>query len=169
MAVTAQSNIVGPITLGSAVGISNIVGPITAAAGTAPFFHSTPVVTGSAVKGQLLSSTAASWSGDAPIVLTYQWQRSPTGTSWSNIVGAVGNAYLLVTADIGFQIRCVVTGTNAVGSLDDPSNSVGPVVDVGQTPPPPPVQQPGSSAPIVVGTLVPRTLRELERRAGRGG
>lgn len=77
-----------------------------------------PAVTGTATVGQLLSTTDGTWTGDPVISFTYQWQRDG-----ADIGGATANTYTLVIADYGKAIRCVVTGTNGVGSSSANSNA----------------------------------------------
>jgi hypothetical protein len=77
-----------------------------------------PVVSGTATVGQTLSTTNGTWSGIPTPTFTYQWQRVTT-----NISGATSSTYVLVAADVGSTIRCVVTATNTVGSTSANSNS----------------------------------------------
>jgi hypothetical protein len=77
-----------------------------------------PVVSGTATFGQTLSCTTGTWSGIPTPTYTYQWQRAS-----SNIGGATSSTYVLVAADVGNTIRCVVTATNVVGSTSANSNS----------------------------------------------
>jgi len=77
-----------------------------------------PVVSGTATVGQTLSTTNGTWSGIPTPTFTYQWQRAG-----SNIGSATASTYVLVAADVGSTIRCVVTATNTVGSTSANSNS----------------------------------------------
>jgi hypothetical protein len=77
-----------------------------------------PVVSGTATVGQTLSCTTGTWSGLPSPTFTYQWQRAG-----SNIGSATSSTYVLVAADAGNAIRCVVTGTNTVGSTSANSNA----------------------------------------------
>jgi hypothetical protein len=92
---------------------------------------SAPVVTGTAVVNQTLTTSLGSWDGGtAPY--TYQWQRcSSTGTSCANIPGATASSYKLTTADGGHVVRSTVRATNANG-VSPPAGSTGTkmVVDV---------------------------------------
>ncbi len=57
------------------------------------------------------------------ITFAFQWQRDNSGGNvFSNIGGATSSTYLLVSADHGCQVRCVVTATNAIGSTSANSN-----------------------------------------------
>ena len=77
-----------------------------------------PVISGTAVVGQTLSSTTGTWTGAAPITYSYQWKRGVTN------VGTNATTYTLVAADAGQSITCVVTGTNAAGSANATSNAL---------------------------------------------
>jgi len=86
-----------------------------------------PAVSGTAQVGQTLSTTNGTWSG-SPTSYGYQWQRDNSGGGvYSNIGGATSSSYTLVSADLGCNVRCVVTATNAAGSTSANSNAVGPV------------------------------------------
>ena len=87
-------------------------------AGNAPANTVAPAVTGTATVGQTLSTTNGTWTGVPTPTFTYQWQRVTT-----NISGATSSTYVLVAADAGSTIRCVVTATNAVSAVSANSNS----------------------------------------------
>jgi hypothetical protein len=87
-------------------------------AGNAPVNTVAPVVSGTATFGQTLSTTNGTWTGVPTPTFTYQWQRVTT-----NISGATSSTYVLVAADVGNTIRCVVTATNAVSAVSANSNS----------------------------------------------
>ena len=83
---------------------------------TVPASFSAPTVSGSAVQGQTLSSTAGSWQ-HAPTGYTYQWLRcAASGTGCANISGAAGSTYQLTAADGGQVVRSQVTATNGAGT-----------------------------------------------------
>ncbi len=86
--------------------------------GSLPVNTVAPVVSGTATVGQTLSTTNGTWTGAPAPTFTYQWQRVTT-----NISGATSSTYVLVAADVGNTIRCVVTATNAVGIVSANSNS----------------------------------------------
>ena len=85
---------------------------------SAPVNSVAPVVSGTATFGQTLSCTTGTWTGVPTPTYTYQWQRVTTPIS-----GATSSTYVLVQADVGSTIRCVVTATNSVGSASANSNS----------------------------------------------
>ena len=84
----------------------------------APVNTVAPVVSGTASFGSTLSTTNGTWTGNATITFTYQWQRNNV-----NIGSATASTYTLVSADIGNPIRCVVTGTNSYGNSSANSNA----------------------------------------------
>lgn len=86
--------------------------------GAPPLNTVAPAVTGTATFGQTLTTTNGTWTGLAPITFTYQWQRVTT-----NISGATSSTYVLVAADVGNTIRCVVRATNSVAPSGVTANS----------------------------------------------
>lgn len=77
--------------------------------------------------GETLTSTTGTWTGVPAPTYTYQWQRAATfggGGSYSNIGGATAATHVVVAADIGYSLRCVVTATNAAGSASANSNAL---------------------------------------------
>jgi alpha-tubulin suppressor-like RCC1 family protein len=82
-----------------------------------------PTVSGTAEVGQTLSSTTGTWTGNPTPTFAYQWQRATT-----NIGGATSSTYVLVTADVGSTIRCVVTATNQAGVASANSANTSPVI-----------------------------------------
>lgn len=87
--------------------------------GSAPVNTVAPVVSGSGVIGQTLTTTNGTWTGIPSPTYTYQWQRNG-----SPILGATSSTYLLVYADRGANVRCVVTATNVIGSASANSNAI---------------------------------------------
>ncbi len=84
-----------------------------------------PVASGTRGVGLSLSVTTGTWTGSPSF--TYQWQRGSTlrgGGSFSNIGGATASSYVEVVADVGFDLRCVVTGTNPAGAVAANSNTL---------------------------------------------
>ena len=85
---------------------------------SAPVNTVAPSVTGTATVGQTLSCSTGTWTGSPAPTFTYQWQRVTT-----NITSATSSTYVLVAADAGNTIRCVVTATNTIGAVSANSNS----------------------------------------------
>ncbi len=86
-----------------------------------------PAVTGTATVGQTLTTGNGTWS-NTPTSYTYQWQRAGV-----NIGSATASTYVLVDADFGSAIRCVVTATNSSGSASANSNATAAVASAGGT------------------------------------
>ena len=81
-----------------------------------PSTSGAPSVSGSAVEGQKLSESHASWTG-SPTSYSYQWQSGDgSGNNWSAIPGATGQSYTLTADDVGHTIRVQETATNAGGT-----------------------------------------------------
>jgi hypothetical protein len=95
----------------------------------APQRTSDPVVTGSPVEGQTLTTTSGGWAGTAPITFAYQWVRCgadgglPDGSNCPAVPGANGQSYKLVAGDVGQRMRARVTATNSGGSATWASNA----------------------------------------------
>ncbi len=85
-----------------------------------------PAITGTAQEGQTLVVSGGAWS-PAAATYAYKWQRSADGSTWSDIGGAGNQGYLLTAADVGDQIRVIVTAANSFGSATATASSVGPV------------------------------------------
>jgi hypothetical protein len=122
---------------------SNTTGSIAAAP---PVNTIAPVVSGTTTEGETLSCTTGTWTGTPPITYAYQWYRT-SGPGSVPISGATSSTYLLDAADVGEQVRCVVTATNAAASVDATSNSVGPVSSASGTAPV------NTVAPVASGTM----------------
>lgn len=76
-----------------------------------------PAITGTAESGNTLTCSTGTWTG-SPTSYAYQWQRGTT-----NISGATSSSFALTATDVGNTIRCVVTATNAGGSVSANSAS----------------------------------------------
>jgi len=137
LAVTAQA-LGGSATAASPPTVAVAAGGATA---TRPAVTAPPTVTGTPVAGQLLSSSAGTWSG-APSSFAYQWRRcSATGGQCLAIVGATTATYTLTPDDIGATISLVVTATGKGGST-----AAAPVVTGLVAAAPVPAATPGSAA-----------------------
>lgn len=85
-----------------------------------PFNTVAPIISGTQIVGNDLTvSTAGTWVGQSTITKTYQWQRNG-----SDIGGATGSTYTLVSADAGTNLTAVETGTNIIGAQTATSNSL---------------------------------------------
>ncbi|MGO9900193.1 MAG: C1 family peptidase [Solirubrobacteraceae bacterium] len=111
-----------------------------------PLSSSAPALSGSAAEAQTLTATHGSWS-PAATSYTYNWERAASGSSdWSAIAGASNATYLTGAADLGNDVRVLVTATNPTGSGASASAAVGPITS----------SSPSNSAPpAVTGSLRP--------------
>lgn len=92
---------------------------------TPPVNTVAPVVSGTAVVGQNLTTTDGTWTGTLPITYSYQWYRGATP------IGTNSNTYTLVQADAGntSNIYCEVTATNVAGTASADSNTIAQILD----------------------------------------
>jgi hypothetical protein len=80
--------------------------------GAAPVNTIAPVISGTATIGQTLTSTTGTWTSDTGVTgYLYQWYRGAT-----LITSATNNTYVLVLADVGFDITCQVAATDTDGT-----------------------------------------------------
>lgn len=99
-----------------------------------------PVISGSAVAGQTLSTTDGTWAGNPTPTFTYQWKRNGGA-----ILGANANTYLLTGSEIGSTITITVTATNTAGNASATSSATTVVVSGAPA---------NSVAPVVTGSTV---------------
>jgi hypothetical protein len=96
---------------------------------TAPSNNSPPVITGVTRVGHTLTTSVGDWSGTAPIVFTYEWQRCTLACR--GIPGATQRSYVLTSNDRNAKVRVLVTATNSVGKATAISSEVGPIASDG--------------------------------------
>lgn len=78
-----------------------------------------PFVSGTAAIGSILSCTMGNWSGE-PTSYAYQWL-----SDGATVIGVDDDTYTIADTDAGHSITCVVTATNAKGSVAaPPSNAI---------------------------------------------
>ncbi|HUA70929.1 MAG TPA: hypothetical protein VMA96_07605 [Solirubrobacteraceae bacterium] len=85
-----------------------------------------PSIGGVAVQGQTLQAYPGGWT-PAGVSISYQWERSADGVSWTNIGGATASAYTVGGADAGDELRVAVSAANVAGQATAMSAAVGPV------------------------------------------
>lgn len=82
----------------------------------APKNTSPPTISGTPKVGDTLTAAPGSWSGN-PTSFAYQWQRCDADVAvCSDVIGATGNTYGVLTADLGYRLRVHVTAKNAKGT-----------------------------------------------------
>jgi fibronectin type 3 domain-containing protein len=91
--------------------------PTTTVKANAPVNTKAPTISGSTVQGQALTVNPGSWTGPAPITMSYQWLRCNSGGgSCGSIKGATSTQYKLTSSDVGHRLRVNVTARNSRGS-----------------------------------------------------
>jgi hypothetical protein len=83
----------------------------------APVNSVPPAITGTVLIGETLTCSSGTWSGSPSFA--YQWERDGV-----EIADATASTYDVTASDIGPQITCVVTATNAGGSASSESAAV---------------------------------------------
>lgn len=84
----------------------------------APSAESAPSILGNYQTGTTLTRVAGTYSGTAPITLTYEWI-----DDLDNVLGT-GTTYNVVQGDFGRQIKLKETATNAIGSVSQSTTLV---------------------------------------------
>ena len=121
----------------------------TAAVDAAPNSPATgaPSITGTAQVGQTLTagtSAIADADGLTSATFTYQWVAND-GTSDTDIAGATGSSYTLVTGDQGKTIRVLVSFTDDAGNHETLTGAATTAVDAAPN-------SPATGAPSITGT-----------------
>jgi len=132
---------------------------VTTPTGSAPVNTGVPAISGTTTQGQTLTASNGAWN-NSPTSFGYQWERC--SASCSAISGVIGNAYVLVAADVSLKIRVSVTATNAYGSTTVTSSQTAPVAAA--TPPPPGAPPANTALPVISGT--PETTKTLHASTG---
>jgi Domain of unknown function (DUF4347)/Domain of unknown function (DUF4082) len=76
------------------------------------------ILKGSATVGRTLSETVLDADGITGAI-TYRWQQSTNGTTWSNIAGATGKDLALTSNQLNKQVRLRTTYTDAFGTAEN--------------------------------------------------
>ena len=107
------------VTATNSVGSSSVLSdPVTVLSSRSkPRNSAAPTISGSPVRGQVLTANRGTWTGSTPITYTYRWLRGDANNNnFNNIANATATTYRLVDADVGRRLRVRVTATNSVGS-----------------------------------------------------
>lgn len=143
-------------TSANVLGVYASTGEAATSAAAAPENTEAPVASGDTEIGDTVSVTTGTWTGNPTPVLTYQWQVSD-GDGWEDIEGATSNELVLTEELYGEDVRCVVTGTNVVGTDSANSNPLGPVDGTAPSNDEAPV---ASGDDLTVGSIVSVTTGE---------
>lgn len=118
----------GPIPSSGTISIRNFIGALNVAA---PVNVTRPYVFGSSLTGETLTTTNGAWdniTGASLATASYQWKRGG-----STNIGTNQNTYVLTTADLGYDVTCVVTYTNAAGFASATTTNGGYTVQLSTT------------------------------------
>jgi hypothetical protein len=73
------------------------------------------VITGSPIRNQVLTSVVFDADGISGTI-SYQWQSSLNGNSWTDIIGATSSTLLLTHLLVGKQVRAIASYTDILGT-----------------------------------------------------
>jgi hypothetical protein len=119
---TLRVQVTGTNSAGTSQALSAATGSI-AAPGSAPANTKQPDPSGTPQDGQTVSVDDGNWSGQKPITFSYQWQScTAQNTVCSDLAGATGQRYTIVTTQVGSLLRATVTATNSLGKNSAFSN-----------------------------------------------
>jgi hypothetical protein len=116
-----------------------------AGSATKPVNKTPPVITGTAVVGERLTTTRGTWSG-SPTSFSYAWSRCDADGACLTIAGATGKGYTVKLADVGHTLRSTVTAHNPAGATPATSGPTGVV---------PPSGCPAGTGTVQVAQLAP--------------
>ena len=92
----------------------------------APVNTGLPVASGSTVVGQTLTCSTGTFTNNPSYA--FQWLRNGVAVS-----SETSPTYVLTAADLGTNISCTVTATNAAGQAQATSLPIGPITATGGT------------------------------------
>ena len=114
-----SNSITCEVTATNIVGMSSSTSDTIVGTAIAPSNVVLPVISGTNVVGNTLTTTNGTWNGDPSPTYTYKWRRGS-----SDIVGATSSTYTLVQADASYVVTCVVIATNIAGIDGATSNGL---------------------------------------------
>jgi hypothetical protein len=128
----------------------------------APRNTTAPTISGTPSQGSTLTANIGTWSGDGPIVYSFQWRRcNAAGANCVSLPNAQSQQYRVTANDVGNTLRVVVTARNSQGASS--ATSVQTAVVTGETGPAGAVALPNGETSIPV-TSVPNTERLIVDR-----
>ncbi len=138
---TALRSLLAAAVAGALAAVLLLPGGGSARAQTAPQPTAEPVVSGTAVQGQTLTTSNGTWTGTEPITFQYRWLRCDAsgggvnGVNCETIPGETRQTYVLAEGDVGHTISSRVIATNADGTASansDPTAVVQPSSTAGK-------------------------------------
>jgi Ca2+-binding RTX toxin-like protein len=88
-------------------------------------------ISGTAKQGEVLTAGNDLADADGMGMITYEWQLSTDGVTWSKITGATGASYQLTTTEVGRKIRVIASYTDNFG-IQESVSSVATLSIIGQ-------------------------------------
>ncbi len=85
--------------------------------------NGTITINGTATQNQTLSATVADTDGLAGVTISYQWQQSTNGNTWTNITSATNSTLNLTQALVGKQVRVNATYFDALGNSENATST----------------------------------------------
>lgn len=117
---TAASLLFGRLITAVAGSYTITVGDVTLTRAVAPVSNLVaPVVSGTLTRGSTLSCTTGTWAGTLIIDYIYQWRQGGV-----NIPEAKSSTYVVIGANVGKDISCIVTASNYFSISSQVSNTV---------------------------------------------
>lgn len=101
---------------GRALSAAEVASHLNASRGSAPSLAGSPVVSGLAQVGQVLSAGEGTWTGTGPVSFSFEWERCDAAGTCASIPGATSETYPVGAADVGGAVRVTVTASNAFGT-----------------------------------------------------
>jgi hypothetical protein len=99
-------------------GLLNVFG----ATGVTPPVNNAPTggvtIAGTAVTGEVLTASNTIADLDVPGVISYTWEQSIDGTTWTPIAGAIAATFSLSAAQVGNRVRTVASYTDGASNLE---------------------------------------------------
>jgi len=117
--INEGSTLTVTVTATNSQGSANANSSNSLVVGSVPVNTIAPVISGTNTFGSTLTTTDGTFTGTAPITITYQWQRNGLA-----IAGQTANTYVVGVSDSLAAITCLVTGTNGYGSDSEVSNTI---------------------------------------------
>jgi len=80
-------------------------------------------ISGTLAQSQILTASNTLNDADGLGTISYQWQSSSNGTTWTDITGATASTYTLTAAEVGKQIRVNANYTDGQGTAESVSSN----------------------------------------------